>query len=79
MAFRVELSAASGRTVEVDYFTVDDTAVAGQDYIAVTNGRLRFDPDDPRTKTISVEILNDALDEDAETFTGSTRLVGRAG
>ena len=74
MAFTVRLSAASGRLVKVDYATADDTAddtaTAGLDYIALTSGRLRFEPGDPLTKTISVQILNDALDEaDAETFT----------
>ncbi len=70
MVFTVQLSAASDRTVEVKYSTADDTATAGEDYTALTNETLRFEPGEPLRKTIAVEILNDVLDEaDAETFT----------
>ena len=68
MTFTVRLSAASGRTVEVDYATADDTATAGLDYIALTSEGLRFTAEDTE-ETITVQILNDALDEVNETFT----------
>ncbi len=73
VVFTVTLSAASGKTVEVLYSAsteTGDTATAGEDYTAVTDETLRFEPGDPLTKEISVPILNDVLDEaDAETFT----------
>ena len=68
MTFTVRLSAASGRTVEVYYFTADDTASAGLDYVALTSERLTFAAGDTQ-ETITVQILNDALDEVNETFT----------
>ena len=68
MTFTVRLSAASGRTVEVDYATADDTASAGLDYVALTSEMLRFTAEDTE-ETITVQILNDALDEANETFT----------
>ena len=70
MTFTVVLSARSARTVEVLYSTADDTATAGADYTALTSETLQFKPGDPLTKNITVEILNDVLDEaDSETFT----------
>ena len=68
MTFTVRLSAASGRTVEVHYSTADDTASAGLDYVALTSEMLRFTAEDTE-ETITVQILNDALDEANETFT----------
>ena len=68
MTFAVRLSGASGRTVEVDYSTADDTATAGQDYVALSSERLSFTAGDTQ-ETITVQILNDALDESNETFT----------
>ena len=71
MVFTVELDAATGRAVTVDYATLDGTgtgaATAGEDYRA-NRGTLVFAPGD-RTKQIAVPILADALDEDAEEFT----------
>ncbi len=54
---------ASGVTVQ--YFTVDGTAVTGQDYTRVS-GLLTFAPDQT-TQTFSVPILNDQVDEENET------------
>ncbi len=67
LSFVVTLSPASGQTVTVDYATSDGTATAGQDYIAVS-GTLTFNPGET-TKTISVPILGDTVDEANETFT----------
>ena len=67
MAFTVTLSAASGRTVTVDFATADGTAVAGSDYNATT-GTLTFAPGDT-TRTINLTILNDTTDEANEKLT----------
>ena len=65
--FTVSLTAAVAQTVTVDYATADGTAVAGADYAAVS-GTLTFPPGTV-TRTITVPILSDVLDEDDETFT----------
>ena len=67
MNFVVTMTPASSSTVKVDYRTSDGTATAGEDYISVT-GKLTFLPGDT-TKTVSVEVLNDTLDDSGETFT----------
>ena len=65
--FTVRMNAAVEGTVTVDYATRDGTAKAGEDYTA-QSGTLTFAPDDTE-KTVSVPILDDALDEGSETFT----------
>ena len=52
--------------VTVDYATADGTATAGADYTAAS-GTLTFAAGE-RSKTVSVAILDDALDEGKETF-----------
>ena len=69
--FEVTLSRAASETVTVDYETSDGTATAGEDYTA-TSGTLTFAPDDT-VKTVSVPVLDDAIDEDHETFTFTLR------
>ena len=64
--FTVTLSTASGRTVTVDYATADDTAAAGSDYTAAT-GTLTFAAG-VTTRTVSVPVLGDSMDENDETF-----------
>jgi len=65
--FVVTLSQVSGQTVTVDYRTVDETAVAGADYEAVS-GTLAFDPGQV-SRTLSVPVLGDlVLEPDEETF-----------
>ena len=69
-AFEVSLSRAftsAEHTVTVDYATADGTATAGEDYTA-TSGTLTFAAGE-RTKTVSVPVLDDAVDEGSETFT----------
>ena len=66
--FTVTLEPVSSSTVTVRYDTRDGTAVAGDDYTAVTNGSLTFNPGD-KTKTVDVAILSDSTAEDDETFT----------
>ena len=62
----VTLSAASSQTVTVDYATADATATATNDYVSAT-GTLTFNPGET-SKTISVTIVQDSLDEVNETF-----------
>lgn len=62
----VLLSAASGRVVTVGYATADDTATAPGDY-QTKSGRVSFAPGD-RSKTITVAVAGDLLDEDDERF-----------
>ncbi len=65
--FTVTLSAASGKTVTVDYATADGTATSPADYTA-TSGTLTFAPGQT-TKTIDVPIVGDVLNEANETYT----------
>jgi peptidoglycan/xylan/chitin deacetylase (PgdA/CDA1 family) len=62
----VRLSAPSGKTISVGYTTGDGTALAGADYDA-TSGTLTFSPGQT-SKTVSVPVRGDALDEPDETF-----------
>ncbi len=74
--FTVTLSAASGRSVAVNYATSNGTAVAGAggDYTAAS-GTLTFAPG-VTTQTVSVIIANDTAYEWSENFnvnlTGAT-------
>lgn len=52
--------------VSVDYATRNGTAMAGEDYIAV-QGRLNLYPSEEYA-LIPVELINDSIDEDNETF-----------
>ncbi|MCP4653786.1 MAG: hypothetical protein GY856_00055, partial [bacterium] len=64
--FSVELSAASGFDVTVDYATAEATATAGLDYESAS-GELSL-PAGTTSRTVAVPILDDLLDEDDETF-----------
>ncbi len=66
-AFVVTVSGTqSGMTVA--WKTVDETAAAGADYTAETNGTVVFGSGSPRRQTIRVATLQDRLDEDEEIF-----------
>ena len=52
---------------EVDYTTVDGTAVAGEDYTHTT-GTLTFGEDQEKA-TVRVPLIDDAVEDDGETFT----------
>ena len=67
VSFEVRLSRAAAGAVTVDYATADGTAEAGADYTA-TSGTLTFAAG-VTAKTVSVPVLDDALDEGEETFT----------
>ena len=71
MEFSVRLSVVSIQTVTVDWTTADGTAIAGQDYEATT-GTLTFSAL-ATAQTIRVPIIDDDLDEAAETFTVALR------
>ena len=71
MAFSVRLSLISRQTVTVDWTTADGTAIAGTDYEAAT-GTLTL-PIGTTAQTIRVPIIDDDLDEAAETFTVALR------
>jgi hypothetical protein len=64
----VSLSAASGKTVTVQYDTADGTAVAPGDYTAVVGGTLTFNPG-VTTQNINITINDDGAPEGNETFT----------
>ena len=67
MEFAVTLSRPASGAVTVDYATGDGTATAGEDYTA-TSGTLTFAAGE-QAKTVSVPLLDDAIDEGKETFT----------
>ncbi len=62
--FVVTLSPAATDTVTVDYATSDSTATAGDDY-TTASGKLTFAPDET-TKTVSVDIEDDSVEDDGE-------------
>ena len=64
--FTVTLSSASGNAVTVDYATANGTATAPADYTA-TSGTLTF-PAGVTTRTITVPVVGDLLDESNETY-----------
>ena len=64
--FVVSLDRAALRTITVAYATRDGSAKAGEDYTA-SSGTLTFSIGED-SKTVQVELLDDAKDEDEETF-----------
>ena len=65
--FTVSLSRSSTSTITVNYATADDSATAGEDYTS-KSGALTFTAGET-SKTVSVSLLNDSIDEGNETFT----------
>ena len=65
-SFFVWLDRPSASPVTVAYATADDTAVAGQDYRGAS-GTLHFAAGE-MVKTVQVDIVDDALTENGETF-----------
>ncbi len=66
--FTVTLSAASLQAITVQYGTANGTATGGSDYTGVTTTTLSFAPGET-SKTITIPILNDNINEPNETFT----------
>ena len=56
----------SDGAVSVDYYTSDESAIAGQDYVA-QSGTLDF-ADGQDTRTVTINLLNDSIVEGTETF-----------
>ena len=67
VTFAVELSVPSARQVGVDYATADGTALAASDYRAASES-LVFAPFE-RTQTVTIDLSDDSVEEDDETFT----------
>ncbi len=72
--FPLRLACPFSEAVSVDYMTVDQTAVAGEDYLADI-GRATLDPGET-VVSIPVEIVGDETDEGHETFGMQLSLVG---
>ncbi|MGD9722726.1 MAG: Calx-beta domain-containing protein [Pirellulales bacterium] len=66
MVFTVSLALSSAETVTVPYTTFDQTALAGQDYVAQA-GTLTFAPLE-KVKTVTVQVLGDLETEAPEEF-----------
>jgi hypothetical protein len=64
--FSVTLSDPSAKTAQVDYYTVDGTALRDQDY-QLTQGTLTFSPGQ-LSRTVSVPVIGDTAEESDETF-----------
>jgi hypothetical protein len=64
--FNVTLSAASGKTVTVNFATANDSATSASDFVARA-GTLTFAPGQT-TQTVAVEANGDTLVENDETF-----------
>jgi hypothetical protein len=65
--FTVTLSAPASLPITVQFATADGTAIAAQDYVAVAN-TLTFSTGES-SKTITVQLLSDGIEEPDETFT----------
>jgi hypothetical protein len=81
--FPVTMTPASAKTVQVAYFTVNGTAIAGSDYVA-TSGILTFAPG-VASQSVSVAVNGDTSVEPDESFnlvlsspTNATVAVGNA-
>jgi hypothetical protein len=67
VTIQISLSAASGQMVTVGFATANGTATAGLDYLATT-GAITFTAG-VTTRTITVTVLPDAINEGNERFT----------
>lgn len=67
LAFVVTLSAASGRTVNVDHVSANGSAAVGSDYVGI-GGTLTFLPGET-SKNTPVTVNGDVVDESNETLT----------
>lgn len=66
--FTAKLDNASSQPVSLNYSVVDGTAKAGEDFVAVTNQTIVFQPNEVEKKIV-VSVIADALKEADETFT----------
>ncbi len=73
----VSLSQASTEAVTVDFTTVDDTAVAGEDYLA-SSGTVTFAPGQT-SQTITLSVIGDTVVEEPEVETFLVNLSNASG
>jgi ribosomal protein L35AE/L33A len=64
----VTISEAPDDTITVDYSTSDGSAEAPDDYTAIDSSRLTWELFDGDSKTFTVTIIDDNIDDDGETF-----------
>jgi len=67
MTFTVSMTAASALPVTLNVASVDGTAIAGVDYVALAPHELAFAPGET-SKSITVDVRGDVSVESAETF-----------
>ncbi len=65
--FEISLSTVSGQNVQVNYATVNSTALQPADYVRLVLTTLTFPPG-TTNQVISVQVVNDLVDELDETF-----------
>ena len=71
MDFTVKLDTYVGNSLIVDYKTIDGTATAPQDYMSQAAGQITFTANssgDFPEKTIQIDLIDDDVIENAETF-----------
>ncbi|MGE5767843.1 MAG: Calx-beta domain-containing protein, partial [Bacteroidota bacterium] len=66
--FAISLSAPASEDVVVSYSTANGTAVAGSDFVGITNGQAVI-PAGELLVNVSVELIDDAATEPVEAFT----------
>ena len=64
--FTIDLNPAASKVVTVKYKTMNDSAESGADYTG-TNGTITF-PIGVKSKTVSISVLGDKIEEGEETF-----------
>ena len=67
VAFTIDLSAPTNEDVLLTYSTMDGTAVAGSDFVGVTNGRVTI-PAGSTSATVLIDLLADDLPESVKSF-----------
>jgi hypothetical protein len=67
-AFTITLSNPSTQVVTVQYYTSNQTAIAGKDYTAVPPTTVTFNPGEGLSKTVTVWVNGDTNREADETF-----------
>ncbi|WP_165440543.1 DUF4347 domain-containing protein [Rubripirellula amarantea] len=66
ITIQVDRIGGSDGAVSVQYYTSDESAIAGQDYVA-QSGTLNF-ADGQQSRTITINLINDSFGEGTETF-----------
>ena len=74
--FTVTLSPATVTKTRVLYRTANGSATAGEDYTGVNENSLHFEPGDS-SKTVTIKVKGDVIDENNETLTVTLSRQGR--